>query len=104
MTEFIEEVDQVTHPAHWLLNNGIRRFRISKGMSQYDLEAETKIPQRTISAYELGEVSPDLKHLRLIAETLGCTVPDLTENNSKAYAHRRSRRKTLAPTRYRGRA
>lgn len=84
--------NEVVHPSHWKLNNGIRRFRIARGISQYVLAANTQIPQRTISAYELGEASPSLDALRKIAEELKCSVPELTENNSKAFAHRRSKR------------
>lgn len=90
-----EDQEQLVHPKHWLLNNGIRRYRISRSMSQYDLQDETHITQRQLSSYELGEVSPPLEHLRLIAKALDCSVPDLTETDSRAYAHRRSGRKSL---------
>lgn len=73
----------------WKLDNGIRRERITANKSQGEVAAAAGLSQRLLSAYELGETSPPLEALRKIAEALECTVPALTEADSRAFAHRR---------------
>jgi len=91
MLETIESNDfhGIPRPAHWQLSNGIRRHRILQEISQRELADACEVDQRLISDVEIGRRSPTLDLLRAIAKELGLTVPDLTETDSRAFAHRK---------------
>ncbi|MCB2202789.1 helix-turn-helix domain-containing protein [bacterium] len=48
--------------------------RESKGLSLFDLAQETDIPEKTLQAYELGQLPIPLNHLKSICEALGCSI------------------------------
>ena len=56
---------------------GLRNLRRSLGLSQAELAEKVGVGQDAISHYERGIRFPTPKHLRLLAETLHCNIPDL---------------------------
>jgi transcriptional regulator with XRE-family HTH domain len=56
---------------------GLRNLRRSAGLSQTELGEMVGVGQDAISNYERGTRFPTPKHLRAVAEALGCSIPDL---------------------------
>jgi len=67
------------NPAHTrrLLARNLRRLRLERSWSQYDLADETRLRQALISALELGTANPTLESLDKIAFALGVDVAAL---------------------------
>jgi transcriptional regulator with XRE-family HTH domain len=56
---------------------GLRNLRRSMGFSQAELGEMVGVGQDAISNYERGIRFPAPRHLRALAEALGCSIPDL---------------------------
>lgn len=54
-----------------ILGNILYRERAIKRISQEELGKAVGVGKTTISAYELGKISPDLEKLELICDRLG---------------------------------
>ena len=54
-------------------NLELKIARIKKGLSQWDLAGETKIPNYRISLIETGRVQPKPEELSILAKALGTT-------------------------------
>jgi len=67
------------NPAHTrrLLARNLRRLRLERSWSQYDLADETRLRQALISALELGTANPTLESLDKSAFALGVDVAAL---------------------------
>ncbi|QHP68126.1 XRE family transcriptional regulator [Bradyrhizobium sp. LCT2] len=61
------------HTRRFLARN-IRRLRLERSWSQYDLADETRLRQALISSLELGTANPTLESLDKIAFALGVDV------------------------------
>ena len=57
--------------------NRLRIQRAIKGISQYELERKTGIPQSLLSLFENGFRQPDEAQGKVIAEVLGCNFEDI---------------------------
>lgn len=57
----------------------IRRFRLTKGMSQSELAKHLDVSQNTVSQWETGERKPDIIKLKKLAHILNCTTDELLE-------------------------
>lgn len=57
----------------------IRKLRISKNWSQYDLAAETGIDRSQLGKIERGEYNPTISTLKVLADTFGVSVSDLMD-------------------------
>jgi transcriptional regulator with XRE-family HTH domain len=66
----------------------LRRFRLSKNLTQEDLAAITDLTQRTISMIENGRQRPRAKTLRKLAEALDVEPRDLDSELAVAYEPR----------------
>lgn len=60
--------------------NTLRKFRVSRGLSQKRLSKLSNIPQTTISDLETEKYSPNLKHLKLLCKALEIPVSILLED------------------------
>ena len=60
-----------------LLGERIRFFRNRASKSQKDIEAETNIPQTTLSGWETGVSEPRASELQKLATAFGVTVTEL---------------------------
>ena len=56
---------------------GLRNLRRSVGYSQAELAEKVGVGQDAISNYERGTRFPAPRHLRALAEALGCSIPDM---------------------------
>lgn len=65
----------------------IRKYRIRKGMSQKDLAQALNVYQSTVSQWERGITNPRVTKLGIIAETLGCTIPELIDGKKERTHH-----------------
>lgn len=67
------------NPAHTrrLLARNLRRLRLERSWSQYDLADESRLRQALISTRELGTGNPTLESLDKIAFALGVDVASL---------------------------
>ena len=63
--------------------NKIMELRKKKGMSQEELAEKVGVARQTISKWELGETSPDLKQSKELSKIFNISLDELTENNIK---------------------
>lgn len=84
------------YPARRVLAVNLRRFRLSRDLSQDVLAENAGLRQALISAIEVGTANPTLNSLESIALALGISVGDLLtsgrtlEENEKAKPKRRN--------------
>lgn len=71
MTEVIE-----------VLSEKIKLYRMENGLTQKEMAKALNSSQNTISNYETGVRTPTVKKLLAIATLLGCSVADLTADES----------------------
>ncbi len=57
----------------------IRMLRLSKGLSQVQLEFESEISKNQIGNIERGEINPTISTLKRIAKALGVQPKDLLD-------------------------
>ncbi|WP_271585645.1 helix-turn-helix domain-containing protein [Bradyrhizobium sp. CCBAU 45389] len=71
-----------------MLARNLRRLRLERSWSQYDLADETRLRQALISALELATANPTLDSLDKIAFALGVEVAELLLPAAKVPADR----------------
>ena len=65
------------------IGNKIMELRKKKGMSQEDLAEEIGVARQTISKWELGETSPDLKQAKELSRIFKVSLDELVDNDIK---------------------
>ncbi len=61
----------------------IMNLRKKKGLSQEELAEEVGVARQTISKWELGETSPDLKQSKKLSKIFNVSLDELTDNDIK---------------------
>ncbi len=61
----------------------IMELRKMKGLSQEELAEKVGVARQTISKWELGETSPDLKQAKELSKTFNVSLDELTDNDIK---------------------
>ena len=61
----------------------IMNLRKKNGLSQEDLAEKVGVARQTISKWELGETSPDLKQSKELSKIFNVSLDELTDNNIK---------------------
>ena len=67
------------------------------GMSQELLAERVDISQESLSRMEKGVIAPRFERLQLFADALGCSIPDLFREQSKASEWAATIEKMLSP-------
>ena len=65
------------------IGNKIQELRKKNGMSQEDLAEKIGVARQTISKWELGETSPDLKQAKELSKIFKISLDELTDNDIK---------------------
>ena len=65
------------------IGNKIMKLRKKKGLSQEELAEQIGVARQTISKWELGETSPDLKQAKELSKIFNVSLDELTENDIK---------------------
>ena len=61
----------------------IREHRKRVGFTQTQIAEKLGVRSNAVSQWETGVRSPSVKHLKQIAEMLGCTADDLLKPNNE---------------------
>ena len=61
----------------------IMELRKKNGLSQEDLAEKVGVARQTISKWELGETSPDLKQAKILSKIFNVSLDELTDNDIK---------------------
>ncbi|MBQ3307309.1 MAG: helix-turn-helix transcriptional regulator [Bacilli bacterium] len=61
----------------------IMNLRKEKGLSQEELAEKVGVARQTISKWELGETSPDLKQAKELSKIFNVSLDELVDNNIK---------------------
>jgi len=61
----------------------IHELRKERGLSQEQLAEKVGVSRQTISKWELGETSPDIKQAKLLSQIFGVSLDELTDNDTK---------------------
>ena len=65
------------------IGNKIQELRKKNGMSQEELAEKIGVARQTISKWELGETSPDLKQAKELSKIFKISLDELTNNDIK---------------------
>ena len=65
------------------IGNKIMELRKKKGLSQEELAEKIGVARQTISKWELGETSPDLKQAKELSKVFKVSLDELTDNDIK---------------------
>ena len=65
------------------IGNKIQELRKKKGISQEELAEKIGVARQTISKWELGETSPDLKQAKELSRIFKISLDELTNNDIK---------------------
>ncbi|MBR4231252.1 MAG: helix-turn-helix transcriptional regulator [Bacilli bacterium] len=65
------------------IGNKIMELRKKNGLSQEDLAEKVGVTRQTISKWELGETSPDLKQAKELSKIFNVSLDELTDNDIK---------------------
>ena len=65
------------------IGKSIMNLRKKNGLSQEELAGKIGVARQTISKWELGETSPDLKKARELSKTFNVSLDELTGNDIK---------------------
>ena len=65
------------------IGNKILELRKKKGLSQEELAEKIGVARQTISKWELGETSPDLKQSKELSKILHVSLDELADNDMK---------------------
>lgn len=65
------------------IGKSIMNLRKKNGLSQEELAGKIGVARQTISKWELGETSPDLKQARELSKTFNVSLDELTGNDIK---------------------
>ena len=63
------------------IGNKIMELRKKKGLSQEELAEKIGVSRQTISKWELGETSPDLKQSKELSKIFNVSLDELTDND-----------------------
>ncbi len=66
------------------IGNKIMELRKKKGMSQEELAEKVGVARQTISKWELGETSPDLKQSKELSKIFNVSLDELVDNDIKS--------------------
>lgn len=65
------------------IGNKILELRKKNNLSQEQLAEKMKVARQTISKWELGETSPDIKQAKELSKIFNVSLDELTDNNIK---------------------
>ena len=65
------------------IGNKIAELRRKKGLSQEELAEKIGVARQTISKWELGETSPDIKQSKELSKIFNVSLDELTNNDIK---------------------
>ena len=65
------------------IGNKILELRKKNGLSQEELAEKVGVARQTISKWELGETSPDLKQSKELSKIFNVSLDELVDNNTK---------------------
>ena len=65
------------------IGNKIAELRKEKGLSQEELAEKIGVARQTISKWELGETSPDIKQSKELSKIFNVSLDELTDNDIK---------------------
>ena len=65
------------------IGNKIMQLRKKNGLSQEELAEKVGVARQTISKWELGETSPDLKQSKELSKIFNVSLDELTDNDIK---------------------
>lgn len=65
------------------IGNKIMNLRKKRNFSQEELADKVGVARQTISKWELGETSPDLKQAKKLSNIFGVSLDELVDNNIK---------------------
>ena len=65
------------------IGNKISELRKKQGLSQEELADKVGVARQTISKWELGETSPDLKQSKELSKIFNVSLDELTDNDIK---------------------
>ncbi|MBR5662775.1 MAG: helix-turn-helix transcriptional regulator [Bacilli bacterium] len=65
------------------IGNKISELRKKKGLSQEELAEKIGVARQTISKWELGETSPDIKQSKELSKIFNVSLDELTDNDIK---------------------
>ena len=65
------------------IGNKIMELRKKKGLSQEELADKVGVARQTISKWELGETSPDLKQAKELSKIFNVSLDELVDNDIK---------------------
>ena len=65
------------------IGNKIMELRKKNGLSQEELAEKIGVARQTISKWELGETSPDLKQSKELSKVFNVSLDELTDNDIK---------------------
>lgn len=65
------------------IGNKISELRKKKGLSQEELAEKVGVARQTISKWELGETSPDIKQSKELSKIFNISLDELTNNDIK---------------------
>ena len=65
------------------LGNKIYEYRKKLGLSQEQLAEKIGVSRQTISKWELGETSPDIKQAHMLSQIFSVSLDELTGNDTK---------------------
>ena len=65
------------------IGNKIMELRKKKGLSQEELAEKVGVARQTISKWELGETSPDIKQAKVLSKIFNVSLDELVDNDIK---------------------
>ena len=65
------------------IGNKIMELRKKNNLSQEELAEKVGVSRQTISKWELGETSPDIKQAKLLSEIFNVSLDELVNNDIK---------------------
>ena len=66
-----------------MLGNKIQKLRKENNLTQEELAEKVDVARQTISKWELGETSPDIKQTKKLARIFKVSLDELTDNDIK---------------------
>lgn len=63
--------------------NKIKAMREKKGITQVNFAKEMGVSQQCITKWETGKAMPQASRLPKLAKTLGCSIEELLEDDTK---------------------
>lgn len=68
------------------LGNKILELRKKANLSQEQLAEKIKVTRQTISKWELGETTPDIKQAKELSKLFNISLDELTGNSKKRHS------------------